>query len=32
MKSPALFLSMEELNIERPEPALKIVELDDVSA
>ncbi|XP_070322568.1 zinc finger B-box domain-containing protein 1 isoform X1 [Odocoileus virginianus] len=29
MQSPALFLSIEELNIERPEPALKIVELDD---
>nr|XP_020734287.1 zinc finger B-box domain-containing protein 1 isoform X5 [Odocoileus virginianus texanus] len=29
MQSPALFLSIEELNIDRPEPALKIVELDD---
>ncbi|KAB0373878.1 hypothetical protein FD755_014134, partial [Muntiacus reevesi] len=29
MQSPDLFLSIEELNIERPEPALKIVELDD---
>ncbi|KAB0359691.1 hypothetical protein FD754_003847 [Muntiacus muntjak] len=29
MQSPDLFVSIEELNIERPEPALKIVELDD---
>jgi len=32
VQHPALFLPVEELNIERPEPSLKIVELDDVSA
>ncbi|XP_010839231.1 PREDICTED: zinc finger B-box domain-containing protein 1-like, partial [Bison bison bison] len=29
IQPPALFLPIEELNIERPEPSLKIVELDD---
>ncbi|XP_065732527.1 zinc finger B-box domain-containing protein 1 isoform X2 [Phocoena phocoena] len=29
IQPPALFLPVEELNIERPEPSLKIVELDD---
>ncbi|KAF3827279.1 hypothetical protein GH733_002765 [Mirounga leonina] len=29
VQHPALFLPVEELNIERPEPSLKIVELDD---
>uniref|UniRef100_A0A8C3YEV8 Zinc finger B-box domain containing n=1 Tax=Catagonus wagneri TaxID=51154 RepID=A0A8C3YEV8_9CETA len=29
IQPPALFLPVEEVNIERPEPSLKIVELDD---
>ncbi|XP_008051477.1 zinc finger B-box domain-containing protein 1, partial [Carlito syrichta] len=29
VQHPALFLLVEELNIERPEPSLKIVELDE---
>ncbi|KAI4548097.1 hypothetical protein MG293_000427 [Ovis ammon polii] len=29
IQPPALFLPIEELNLERPEPSLKIVELDD---
>ncbi|XP_046513753.1 zinc finger B-box domain-containing protein 1 isoform X3 [Equus quagga] len=29
VQQPALFLPVEEINVERPEPSLKIVELDD---
>nr|KAF6476933.1 zinc finger B-box domain containing [Rousettus aegyptiacus] len=32
VQCPTLFLPVEELSIERPEPSLKIVELDNVSA